>query len=153
MADQLTAAYPDLRLLRIDIFALFDALETHFDYYGFTRIDLGALEDPQLADKSYQGPGKNYMFWDANHMTAKDHALAARIFLAALRSSAIRIDPQSDGFRLAFDSLQIGKTYHAQQSADLVHWEELVSFYALDTSQELAVVRSTPCCFYRLLSQ
>jgi hypothetical protein len=27
--------------------------------------------------------GKDYMFWDSNHLTAKGHALALRVFPAA----------------------------------------------------------------------
>jgi phospholipase/lecithinase/hemolysin len=85
LADQLSANSPDLRLWWIDMFALFDAMVIHSDHFGFTRTDMGALEDPQLTDKSYQGPGKDYMFWDSGHLTAKGHALLAKVFLAALR--------------------------------------------------------------------
>ena len=98
VASQLAAKYPDLRLWRIDIFALFDAMVTNPDHFGFTRTDLGALEDPQLTDRSYQGPGKEYMFWDSNHLTAKGHTLLAKVFFAALRGSSLSINRETSGF-------------------------------------------------------
>ncbi len=150
MADELVARYSDLRLWRIDMFALFDAMVIHSDHYGFTRTDLGALEDPQLTDKSYQGPGNQYMFWDSSHLTAKGHALVAQVFLAALRGSALRIDSQSDGFLLALDALQIGKIYHLQHSLDLGSWEQVDSFCALDPSRQQVVRPASARGFYRL---
>ena len=93
------------------------------------------------------------MFWDSSHLTSKGHALLAKVFLATLRGSALGIRPDNDGFRLALDSLQIGKTYHVQQSADLAQWEDFTSFYALDLSQELIVSPNSPSRFYRLRCQ
>jgi outer membrane lipase/esterase len=153
LADQLSTGYPDLRLWWMDLFPLFDAMVAHSNHFGFARTDLGALEDPALTDKSYQGPGREYMFWDSSHLTSKGHALLAKVFLATVRGSTLGITPETDGFRLAFDSLQIGKTYQVQQSADLSGWEELTSFYVLDPSHELVVSPSPPCRFYRLLCE
>jgi phospholipase/lecithinase/hemolysin len=150
LADQLSAKFPDLGLWRIDLFALFDALVTHSAHYGFTRTDLGALEDPQLTDKSYQGPGRDYMFWDSSHLTSKGHALLAKVFFAALRGSSLGIIPETNGFRVVFDSLQIGKTYHMQQSVSLLHWDECASFCALDSAWEQAVPSSSASGFFRL---
>jgi thermolabile hemolysin len=45
--------------------------------YGFTVSTIGALEDPNLTDKSFIGPGANYVFWDSIHPTTKGHALIA----------------------------------------------------------------------------
>ncbi len=150
LMGQLSTTFPELRLCWTDLFALFDAMVFHADHFGFTRTDLGALEDPALTDKSYQGPGREYMFWDSGHLTSKGHALVAQVFLAELRGSTLGIRPESGAFRLTFDSLQIGKTYQVQQSADLFGWEDLTSFYALDLSQELVVSPNSPSRFYRL---
>jgi hypothetical protein len=84
-------------------------------------------------------------------LTAKDHALLAKVFLAALHGCTLSINRESDGFRVVFDSLQIGKTYHVQQSVNLFHWEELASVCALDSDGDQAVRPSLSCCFYRLL--
>jgi phospholipase/lecithinase/hemolysin len=153
MAGQLSESDPDLRLWWLDLFPIFDAMVLHSDHFGFARTDLGALEDPELIDKSYEGPGQEYMFWDSSHLTAKGHALLAQLLVAALRGGALGIRQESDGFRLAFDSLQIGKTYHVQQSGDLANWEDLTSVYALDPSAELVVSPSPPRRFYRLFCQ
>ncbi len=90
------------------------------------------------------------MFWDSSHLTSKGHALLATVFLATLRGSSLGIRPDNDGFRLAFDSLQIGKTYHVQQSTNLAQWQDLTTLYALDPSQEQTVQPAWPYTFYRL---
>jgi hypothetical protein len=45
---------------------------------GFTHATVGALNDPSLSDKSFSGPGANYVFWDSQHPTAKAHAVVAQ---------------------------------------------------------------------------
>ena len=90
------------------------------------------------------------MFWDSSHLTSKGHALLAQVFLARLRGNTLGIRPEGDAFRLAFDSLQIGKTYHVQQSVNLLDWEEFASFCALAPGWEQEVPSSSTCCYFRL---
>jgi phospholipase/lecithinase/hemolysin len=150
--DGLSTEYPDLKLVRVDLFAFFDALGGHPEHYGFTRIDLGALEDPDLSNKSCQGPGRDYLFWDDVHLTTKGHVLLAQLIRAAVKGSAVQITPESGGARLTLDPLQIGLSYRAQQSIDLVRWTDLASFAALDVTQYLPISTSASCGFYRLQS-
>src|SRR5262249_20611890 len=52
----------------------------HYSDYGFTQNLIGALNDPALTDKSFTGPGSNYVYWDNDHPTTKVHSLIAGWF-------------------------------------------------------------------------
>ncbi len=52
--------------------------------YGFTKSDVGALDDGALIDKSFAGPGADYVFWNGLHGTSKLHALIASWTLDSL---------------------------------------------------------------------
>ncbi len=120
--------YPDLRLVTIDHFGAGNLLATNFASFGFTRIDLGALEDPLLSDKSCNGPGRNYFFWDGAHPTSKAHALFADLVLAALQGARMTLAETHigfDGFWLKIEPVQLGRTYHLQPSTDVMHWEDM----------------------------
>jgi outer membrane lipase/esterase len=101
LANSFAGPYPDLKIFTIDMFALFEVMVTQSAYYGFTRTDLDALGDTQLKDKTYSGPGRDYLFWDSSHLTAKAHALLVRVFLAAMRGTPITIKPES-----GFDTIE-----------------------------------------------
>lgn len=150
--DRLTFDYPDLRLVPIDEFGFGDVLVTNHVNYGFTRIDLGATEDPLLSDKGYGGPGKDYFFWDGGHVTSKAHALLADMILAALRGARMAMVQERDGFRLRLEPLQPGRMYHLQQSADLMHWEDITAFPAARFAWDTVVAFGTGPSFYRLTS-
>jgi len=150
--DRLAFDYPDLRLVPIDEFGFGDILVTNYVNYGFTRIDLGATEDWQLSDKGYAGPGKDYFFWDGGHVTSKAHSLLADIILAGLRGARMTLAQEQDGFRLTIQPLQIGRSYHLQQSADLAHWGDVTAFPATRFAWDAVVPMGTGLSFYRLVS-
>jgi len=141
-----------LRLVSIDEFGFGDVLVTNYVNYGFTRIDLGATEDPQLTNKSFGGPGKDYFFWDGGHVTSKAHALLADVILAGLRGARMTLAQEQDGFRLTMEPLQIGRSYHLQQSADLAHWGDITAFPAARFAWDAVVPMGTGLSFYRLVS-
>jgi len=69
--------------------------------FGFTVTSVDALSDGTLADKSFTGPGANYLFWDAIHPTTKGHAqistaaeVALGIFGSTVTAPAITQQPQ-----------------------------------------------------------
>jgi phospholipase/lecithinase/hemolysin len=68
---------PDLRLLLVDMSSRFDDVLTNSAQYGFTKTDIGALEDTTLTDKSFTGPGADYVFWNSLHVTSMLHKLIA----------------------------------------------------------------------------
>ena len=61
---------PDVRTYTVDLYALWHDISTHPETYGFTEIVTPALNDPRLTDKSFAGPGANYLLWDG-HPTTK----------------------------------------------------------------------------------
>ncbi|MFA6545384.1 MAG: kelch repeat-containing protein [Limisphaerales bacterium] len=69
--------------------------------FGFTVTTVDALSDGALADKSFTGPGANYLFWDAIHPSTKGHAqistaaeVALGIFGSTVTAPAITQQPQ-----------------------------------------------------------
>ena len=44
---------------------------SHASRYGFTETEIDALADVTLLDKSFDGPGSRYVFWDPIHPTTK----------------------------------------------------------------------------------
>ena len=59
---------------------------------------------------------------------------------------------EEDGFRLTMEPLQIGRTYHLQQSADLMHWEDITALPAARFTWDAVVPFGTGPSFYRLTS-
>ncbi len=47
----------DLRIMFVDVFSKLGDVIANPAQYGFTRTDIGALDDPTLTDKSFTGPG------------------------------------------------------------------------------------------------
>src|SRR5262249_8611207 len=71
----LSRRLPDLRVIWMDLFSKFDEVLMNPAQYGFTNATRAALDDPSLADKSFTGPGADYVFWDSLHPTTKLHEL------------------------------------------------------------------------------
>jgi phospholipase/lecithinase/hemolysin len=71
-------AHPGLQVYLVDTYSDFNYLLDSYASLGFTKATVGALNDPNLSDKSFDGAGANYVFWDSQHPTAKAHALIAQ---------------------------------------------------------------------------
>lgn len=74
----LMSSHSGLDVYLVDAFADINYLLDHYADYGFVNATLGALNDPSLTDKSFDGPGANYVFWDMDHYTTKVHELIAQ---------------------------------------------------------------------------
>src|SRR5258706_11687041 len=77
-------SHPGLQIYYIDIYSDFNYLLANYSSYGFTQITIDALDDPNLSDTSFGGPGANYVFWDDQHPSTKAHDLVADWVGAAL---------------------------------------------------------------------
>src|SRR6185436_8902635 len=62
--NQARAACPALTIYGPNLFPLVDDFMAHPANYGLTKTNIGVLQDAALADKSLNGPGTNYVFWD-----------------------------------------------------------------------------------------
>ena len=73
-----TEARPDLRLLFFDGVSKWNEILNDPIRFGFTNITDSALDDTNLVDKSFTGPGALYLNWDCCHATTKAHSLMAQ---------------------------------------------------------------------------
>jgi phospholipase/lecithinase/hemolysin len=69
---------------------------------------LGALEDPSLTDKSFTGPGADYVFWDIIHPTTKVHALVATL---AFQTVAVELNIARNGTNFSLTVLCMANSY------------------------------------------
>ena len=86
-------AKPDLRLYALNMQSRVDDLDTNAASYGFTKTFPDAIDDPALIDKSFTGPGQDYLYWDDHHTTSKAHKFIAAWNLEAITNSVLeRLD-------------------------------------------------------------
>jgi len=151
----ITQANPDLRLITPDFHARFNELLANLSANGFTKADPGALDDSQLTDKSFTGPGQDYVFWDQIHPTTKAHALVAHWFQQTLPlpvpPSRLALVASAGELQFAFDALQTGQSYTLQSRADLHNWNDITSFTATNSVQQWSMpLGSSSQEFFRL---
>jgi len=142
LAGALTAiatANPDLQLIRPDVYARFSALLGNLNAHGFTKANPDALSDSLLTDKSFTGPGQDYVFWDNIHPTTKAHALVAGWFYEALPRPRLEIAVSGDGLQLQLTQLGPGQIYTVQESGDLIAWSDLATVSATNSIQQWTV--------------
>ncbi len=67
----LAASKSDLKIIIPDVFTFFEQVQASPALYGMLNPVPNNAAVIYLADKSFTGPGANYMFWDSWHPTAK----------------------------------------------------------------------------------
>lgn len=130
--DQVQAARPDLRLIRVDFYTLSRRLIADYRAYGFTNNDDDAITDLAIVSGGFDGPGATYVFWDPIHPSTKSHAIIAQWFFEAVvgpQPLRARWTTGSGGLRLLLDGAQIGRTYWLERSVDLLSWQPVESFF------------------------
>jgi phospholipase/lecithinase/hemolysin len=118
--------------------------------YGFTVTTNGALEDPNLTDKSFTGPGADYVFWDTIHPTTKLDAMtgAAAFDLVAVQ---LKLAGNGTNLNLALGNLYPTLPYTIQTSSNLVTWSNDSTFTATNTNATVTVTNgSGKNLFYRV---
>jgi len=105
-----------------------------------------------LTDKSFTGPGQDYVFWDKIHPTTKAHALVARWFQQTLSPpSRLAVAATAGGLLFTFDVLQTGQSYTLQTSMNLSDWNGITSFTATNSFQQWSMpLESSSQEFFRL---
>ena len=130
--------YAGLRLYLLDDNAgLRDVLSAPATY-GFTVTMRGALEDPSLTDKSFNGPGANYVFWDELHPTTKLNALTAT---AAFDAVQAELDIVGSGTSFTLEAYNLYPTlpYTIQSSTNLTTWSNYLTFTATSTNSTMTL--------------
>jgi phospholipase/lecithinase/hemolysin len=147
-------AKPDLRLYTLNMQSKVDDFHTNTASYGFTKTFPGATEDPSLADKSFTGPGKDYLYWDRQHATSKAHEFMAAWNLEAITNSVLEkltISTAANAYTLRMNKLQICRDYTLQHSSDLTSWQDVHTFTASAGTNEWVVpVSEMSPAFFRL---
>jgi thermolabile hemolysin len=80
----LQATYPNVKIYKTDIYLGEKAILKNYKADGFKNRNLAALTDLKLLDKSFNGPGAKYVFWDPIHPTTKSHSYIADWFYTAI---------------------------------------------------------------------
>jgi phospholipase/lecithinase/hemolysin len=128
-----TQRKPDLRLLFVDMFSKLNDVLAHPSQYGFTKTDIDALGDPSLTDKSFTGPGADYVYWESVHPTSKFHELTAGWHLETLTNSVLEelaVTIAGGSPNIQMNHLQIGREYTLEKSLDLTNWGDVTTFTA-----------------------
>src|SRR5881628_1118485 len=133
----------------------FDAICAFGDSLTDTKADPAALTDSQLTDKSFTGPGKDYVFWDPIHPTTKAHALVAQWFYQALPppASQPRLDIGVNGgtVQLTLGDLLPGQIYTLQSSSNFIDWADVTTASATNSvGQWTLSLGTTSQGFFRL---
>ena len=154
--DQTRASLPGLAIYVPDIFALLDNLLAHPADYGLTNaldhgLSVDALSDSSLTDKSLNGAGANYIFWDYLDPTAKGHAVIAdtvQQLIAPVRISKITSFNGSN--RLDVASIPVGRNGLVEGSTTLLDWATEANINSTTLTQTIFVPLSDELRFYRL---
>jgi phospholipase/lecithinase/hemolysin len=145
---------PDLRIVWVDLFSKLNEVLANPALYGFTKTTNSALDDQSLSNKSFTGPGADYVFWNRLHATSKLHKLISSWTLEALTNSvleSLEAIPGEGSPTIQMNHLQIGRDYTLQKSGDLRTWNDLQSFTAsAGTNQWLAAVDDSGASYFRL---
>jgi thermolabile hemolysin len=150
--DGIQATHPSLKLFHCDTFAAEKSVLASAAAYGFTEWNIDALADVRLLDKSFGGPGANYVFWDPVHPTTKTHAMVADWFhgIVAPMSPRLALIGDASSWKLACSQLHVTRTYTLQRTADLRTWDNAQTFLCVTPNQLLALTNNLPCAFFRL---
>jgi thermolabile hemolysin len=118
--------------------------------YGFTVTTNGALEDPNLTDKSFTGPGAHYIFWDVVHPTTKLDAITAAMAFDSV-AVQLKLAPGGTNLSLSLRNLYPSLPYTLQNSSDLTKWSNYDTFTATATNFTMVVTNGVgQKMFYRV---
>ncbi|MCX7722400.1 MAG: SGNH/GDSL hydrolase family protein [Verrucomicrobiae bacterium] len=157
MLAELTNACPGLRIYMPDFFWVGDHILTNAAAFGLTNVldengkRIDALADSRLKDKSLNGPGANYIFWDMYHPTARTHMVLAEYaqrLLSPLRFGQISTANRSN--RIELVNLPVGRGGFIDASPDLQTWSPLEVLIPTNTTQTVLLPQTGAAAFYRL---
>ena len=151
--------YSGLTIFEPDFFTLLDNILANPAAYGLTNAldskgrSIDALGDTNLINKSLDGPGTNYIFWDNLDPGAKAHAVmadTAQQLISPVRIS--QITALNGANRLDVANIPIGRGGFVEGHTNLVvgGWTTVQNINSTNTPQTIFVPASGPLQFYRL---
>jgi phospholipase/lecithinase/hemolysin len=158
LLNQAGTSLPGIMIYEPDFFALLDNVLTNAAAYGLTNAlyngqSIDAYDDPSLANKSINGPGTNYIFWDYDDPTAKLHAVLADITQQLISPVQIsNITALNGSNQLVVANVPIGQIGLVLGCTNLAmpSWTTNVTFVSSNTTQTVYVTNSGPQWFYQL---
>lgn len=154
--DEARASLPGITIHAPDIFELFEHLLAQSATYGLTNVlqnglSMDALSDPSLTDKSLNGPGANYIFWDYLDPTARAHAVIADSVHQLISPVRIGdITPLHGSNVVTAVNLPIGREGFVEATVNLTHWSIATRVPSAEATEEILVPLSGSLQFYRL---
>jgi len=147
---QIQAARPALFLYQFDCYEQVNSLITNAVTYGFTETQMDAISDVSLLDKSFDGPGSNYVFWDPIHPTSKAHRMIAgwfqRLVWPLLSGTRIRLSQGRP--ELTVSALSVGDRYLIRSTTDFTNWSAYETFSAESPVMTLSLTNDLPHSFF-----
>lgn len=149
---------PGLKIYEPDFFSLLDNILTNAAAYGLTNALSGghtvdALDDGSLANKSLNGPGANYIFWDYLDPSAKAEAIMVDVVEQLIAPPQIgQITSQNGTNQLNLANVPVGLNGVLLGSTNLAltNWTAVTNFNSTNSAQSVFVPISGPLWFYRL---
>lgn len=143
--------YSGLRLYLTDDYAALSNVLSAPAVYGFTVITQGALEDLNLTNKSFTGPGANYVFWDTLHPTTNLHALTAAAAFDCV-AAELQLVRSGTNFSLNVNNLYPTLPYTIESSTNLTTWSTYEATMPITTNLTLTVTngRGKTGVYYRV---
>lgn len=153
---QTEAALPGLKVFVPDLFTLLDNIIARPADYGFTNALLNgqivdALGDPALKDRSLNGAGTNYIFWDYLDPTALGQAWIAETvqqLISPPRIAALTV--RAGQVRLDLVNLPVGREGYVVSRAVSGNWRAEAAIESRDTTQTILLPTRGRARYYRL---
>jgi phospholipase/lecithinase/hemolysin len=145
MVNKVTSQYPDLLIVVPDYFALLGDMLKSPAKYGvtnalYTRLSIDAISDPSLSDKSLNGQGANYVFWDSTDPTAKVHYIMACIAQQLVSPVQIGMAQMGDLNRIDMINVPVGMNGFLENSTNLATgWTVVTNFSSPALAQSLFI--------------
>ena len=156
--NRIRAACPNLTLYSPDFFSLLTNILAYPTNYLVTNalyggLSVDALDDPALNNKTTNGPGANYIFWDEKDPSAKVHMWMANLAQQLMSPAQISgITVFSGSNRLDLANVPIGQNGLVLDCTNLAApaWKTNVNFTGTNLAQSVYVTNSGSPWYYRL---
>jgi phospholipase/lecithinase/hemolysin len=145
---------PGLKIYEPDIFTLLDNVLTNSAYYGLTNVLSGGQSIDVIEDdtnKSLNGSGTNWIFWDLSDPTAKFHAQIADLveqLLSPVQISQLTLLTGSNQLDMA--NVPVGRNGFVNSSTNLVNWTSVTNINSTNATETIFLPASGPLQFYQL---
>jgi phospholipase/lecithinase/hemolysin len=148
LLNQARASLPGITIYQPDFFSLLNNIVTNAAAYGLTNAlasgqSIDALEDDSLKDKSLNGLGANYIFWNAVNPTAKLHEVMADVAQQIISPVSIgKLTPLNNGSnRLDVVNYPAGLAGFVDGTTNLAppNWTSVANLTGTTTAQSILV--------------